>query len=74
MQEGADKEGDKKGEVDDGEVVQRQGSQLDGLGLVGHSYALWSCSWQVEQTCLRLHTSPSKRALYLQPITGRFQF
>ena len=74
MQEEADKEADKKAEDDDGEVLQSQGSQLDGLGLVGHSYALWSCSWQVEQTCLRPHTSPSNRALYLHPITGRFQF
>ena len=40
MQEGIDKEADKKAEGDDGEVVRRQGSQLDGLGLVGHSYAL----------------------------------
>ena len=30
MQEGADKEADKKAEGDDGGVVQRQGSQLDG--------------------------------------------
>ena len=44
IQEGADKEADKKAKDDDGEVLQRQGSQLDGLGLVGHSYALWSCS------------------------------
>src|SRR5437667_3404724 len=68
MQEGDDKEDD------DGEVLQSQGSQLNGLGLVRHSYALWSCSWQVEQMCLHPHTSPSNRALYLHPITGRFQF
>ena len=30
MQEGGDKEADKKAEGDDGGVVQRQGSQLDG--------------------------------------------
>ena len=59
MQEDADKGGDKKGEEDDGELVQRQGSQLDNLGLLGHSYALWSCLWQVEQTYMRPHTSPS---------------
>ena len=32
MQEGADKEGDKKGEEDDGEAVQRQGNQREHRG------------------------------------------
>ena len=40
MEENADKEADEKAEDDDGERVQRPGSQLDGLGLSGHSNAL----------------------------------
>lgn len=72
--EEADKEADKKAEDDDGEMVQRPWSQFEDLSLSGHSNALWSRLWQVEQTCLRPHISPSNRALYLHPITGRFQF
>ena len=68
------KEADKETEDDGDKVIQRLGSQLEGLGLSGHSNALWSRLWQVEQTCLRPHISPSNRALYLHPITGRFQF
>src|SRR2546423_1154267 len=40
MEEQADKDADKKAEDDGGEVVQRPWSQLEGLGLTGHSNAL----------------------------------
>ena len=69
-----DKEADKKTEDDDDKMIQRLESQLEGLDLSGHSNALWSRLWQMKQTCLRPHISPSNRALYLHPITGRFQF
>ena len=40
MEEQADKDADKKAEDDGGEVVQRPWSQLEGLGLSGHSNTL----------------------------------
>ena len=69
-----DKKTDKETEDDDDKMIQRLESQLEGLGLSEHSNALWSRLWQMKETCLRSHISPSNRALYLHSITGRFQF